>query len=102
MGAIIEDGDGAVLVAPSVVLEGAPGAKTHIEVALLPAEAPQDLSTGAFYLVYTPGVASGYEQVTIEIYVYGVDVEVVVGKVGIVGWRDVGLLDGEVFHAMAH
>src|SRR5215216_7966050 len=35
MGAVIEDGDGAVLVAPSVVLEGAPGARTHIEVALL-------------------------------------------------------------------
>src|SRR5215208_212248 len=93
MGAVIEDGDGAVLVAPSVVLEGAPGARTHIEVALLPAEAPQDLSTGAFYLVDAPGVASGDEQVAIEIYVYGVDVEVVVGKVEIVGWLDVGLLD---------
>src|SRR5215216_6555354 len=35
MGAVVEDGDGAVSLAPSVVLEGALGTGTHLEVAIL-------------------------------------------------------------------
>src|SRR5918997_2312514 len=35
VGSIVEDGDGAVTVAAGVVLEGALGTGTHLEVALL-------------------------------------------------------------------
>src|ERR671910_1302161 len=41
MGAVVEDGNGAVSLAPSVVLEGALGTGTHLEVALLAPEPPQ-------------------------------------------------------------
>src|SRR5919107_4184450 len=37
VGAVIEDGDGTVSLASGVVLEGAPGARTHLEAAPLPA-----------------------------------------------------------------
>src|SRR5215217_5493668 len=83
VGAIVEDGDGAVSLAPGVVLEGDAGAQTHLEVALLPSEAPQDLAALVLYFVDTPGGAGRDEQVAIGLDVYGVDVEVVVGVVRI-------------------
>src|SRR5919112_3642627 len=51
MGSVVEDGDGAVSLAPSVVLIGAPGARAHLEVALLAVQPPYDLSALALYLV---------------------------------------------------
>src|ERR687897_789710 len=100
VGAVVEDGDGAVSLASGVVLEGALGAWTHLEVAPLPAESPHDLAAVALYLVYGPGIAGTEEQVAVGLYVYGVDVEVVVEKVGIFGQLDVGLLDADVFQAV--
>jgi hypothetical protein len=82
VGAVVEDGDGAVSLAAGVVLEGAPGTGTHLEIALLPAESPHDLATVALYLVYGPHVADTEEQVAVGLYVYGFDVEVVVDVVG--------------------
>src|SRR5215211_8796283 len=81
MGAVIEGGDGAVSLASGVVLEGALGAFSHLEVAPLPAKSPYDLSALALYLVDATGVAGTEEQVTVGLYVYRVDVEVVVGVV---------------------
>src|SRR3712207_6291830 len=49
-GAIIENGDGAIGLAPSVVVPGGPGARAHPEVALLPAQPPYDLTALAVYL----------------------------------------------------
>jgi hypothetical protein len=100
VGAVVEDGDGAITVAPSVVLEGAVGTFTHLEVALLAAEAPQYLSALAHYLVDTPGIAGAHEQVAVGLYVYGVEVEVVVEMVGIFWELDVGLLDADVIEAV--
>jgi hypothetical protein len=85
VGAVIEDGDGAVSRAPSVVLEGALGARPHLEVALLPTQPPQDLAATAVYLVDTPGVAGIDEQIVVGLYFYGVYVEVVVDVVRIIG-----------------
>src|ERR687894_1630461 len=62
VGSVVEDGDGAVSLAPGVVLEGALGAWTHLEVALFPAESPHDLAAVALYLVYGPRVAGTKEQ----------------------------------------
>src|SRR5215212_1188276 len=76
---IVEDGDLTVGVAAGVVLESGPGAGTHLEVALLPAQTPDDLSRLSVDLVHGGGVAGGDEQVILIVYVYGVDVEVVVG-----------------------
>jgi hypothetical protein len=64
------------------VLEGGPGTRTHLEVALLPDESPHDLAAVALYLVYGPGISGTEEQVAVGLYVYGVDVEVVVDVVG--------------------
>src|SRR5215208_201267 len=100
VGAVVEDGNGAVSLASGVVLEGALGAWTHLEVAPLPAESPHDLAAVALYLVYGPGIAGTEEQVAVGLYVYGVDVEVVVEKVGIFGQLDVGLLDADVIQAV--
>src|SRR5829696_6094378 len=82
VGTVIEDGDGAVLVAAGVVLVGELGAWTHLEVAVFPSQPPQDLPTVALYLVDAPGVAGREEQIAIVVYVYGVDVEVVVAMAG--------------------
>src|SRR5829696_4535951 len=82
VGAVVEDGNGAVSLAPGGVLEGALGAWTHLEVALLPAESPHDLAAVSLYLVYGPGISGTEEQVAVGLYVYGVDVEVVVEMVG--------------------
>src|SRR5215211_3062282 len=100
MGTVVEDGDGAVSLAASVVLEGALGARTHIEVALLAVQSPCDLPALALYLVDAPGIAGTEEQVAVGLYVYGVDVEVVVDMVGIFGQLDVGLLDVDVLEAV--
>ena len=85
-GAVVEDGDGAVLMAPSVVLVGEPGALSHLEVAHLAAKAPQDLATLAVHLVDGPGPLGVYEEVAVGFYLYGVDVEVIEGHVGVF-WR---------------
>src|ERR671912_1150460 len=65
VGSIVEDGDGVVSVAPSVVLEGALGSFSHLEVALLAPKTPYDLSALALYLVYGPGIAGTEEQVAV-------------------------------------
>src|SRR5918993_2367761 len=100
MSAIVEDGDCGVALAPGVVLEGAPGARTHLNVALLAAESPHDLAAVALYLVHGPGISGTEKQVVVGLYVYGVDVEVVVDVLGILGRLDVGLLDSDVLQAM--
>src|SRR5918995_401968 len=100
VGAVVEDGDGAVSVAPGVVLEGALGTGTHLEVALLPSEPPQYLPALTSYLVYGPGIASTDEQVAIVVYFYGVDVKVVVEMLWIFGHLDIGLLDVDVLQAV--
>src|SRR5215217_7177197 len=65
MGAVVEDGDGAVSLAPSVVLVGALGTGSHLEVAPLPAKSPYELSALALYLVDAPGIAGTEEQVAV-------------------------------------
>src|SRR5215218_2728790 len=99
-GAVIEDGDGAVFLAPSVVLEGESGASTHLEVTLLAAEAPNDLTAFAVDLVDGGGIASGDEEVVIVVYVYGVDVEVVDAGVVILPRLDVGLLEAHMLETV--
>jgi hypothetical protein len=98
--AVVEDGDGAVLVAPSVVLEGGPGVIAHLEVALFTAEAPQDPAALAVDLGDGPGVAGRDEQVAVVVDVYGVDVEVVVAVGGVFGRQDVRLIDSDVLQAV--
>src|SRR5215208_8176988 len=100
VGAVVEDGDGAVSLTPCVVLEGALGTGTHLEVALLASKTPCDVSVIALYLVDAPGIAGAEEQVAVRLYVYGVDVDVVVEIVGIFGQLDVGLLDSDVLEAV--
>src|SRR5215208_398574 len=100
VGAIVEDGDVAVSLTPGVVLEGALGTWTHLEVALLASKTPYDLSVLSLYLVDTRGISGTEEQVAVGLYVYGVDVEVVVEIVRIIGRLDVGLLDSDVLQAM--
>src|SRR5919112_555289 len=100
VGTVVEDGDGGVALASSVVLEGALGALTHLEVALLAPEPPYDHSVLSLYLVHGPGISGTEEQVAVGLYVYGVDVEVVVDVLGIIGRLDVGLLDSDVLQAM--
>src|SRR4029450_2337649 len=58
-GAVVENGDGTVSVAPGGVLEGKSGARAHFKVALLPPKTPDDLSRVAIYLVDGEGLASG-------------------------------------------
>jgi hypothetical protein len=50
-GSVVEDTDGAIRQTPGIVLEGETGARTHLEVALLAAETPYDLTRLAVYLV---------------------------------------------------
>src|ERR687898_2122827 len=100
VGAIVEDGDVAVSLTPGVVLEGALGTWTHLEVALLASKTPYNLSVLSLYLVDGPGISGTEEEVAVGLYVYGVDVEVVVEMVGIFGQLDVGLLDADVFQAV--
>src|SRR5918998_5254503 len=49
--AIIENGNGAIGLAPSVVCPGGPGTRAHFEVAVLAAQAPYDLARVAVDLV---------------------------------------------------
>src|ERR687886_168103 len=72
-GAIIEDGDGTVGLAPGVVLEGKSGTWAHLEIALLAPKAPYDLAGFTVDFVDGGGFASGDEQVGVVIHVYGVD-----------------------------
>jgi hypothetical protein len=74
-GAVIEDGDRAVSLAADVVLKGEPGAGTHLEVALLATEAPDDLAALAVGLVISTCVADGEEQVVVVVHLNGVDME---------------------------
>ena len=77
---VIEDGDGAIGVAPGVVSVAGSGASTHLEVALLASEPPYELTATAVDLVDGEGIAGGGdEQVGVVIYLYGIDVEVVKG-----------------------
>src|SRR5215216_1046640 len=82
-GAVVEDGDGAVLLAPGVVLVGEPGARTHLEVAPFAAKAPDDLAALAVHLVDGPGSLGVDEEVAVWFHLYGVDVEVVDRLLGI-------------------
>src|SRR5215212_907307 len=77
--AVIEDGDSAVGMIAGVMLEGSHGARTHLEVALFPAELPDDLARLSVDLVNSAGITGGDEQVFLIVYIYGVDVEVVKG-----------------------
>src|SRR5918995_2419195 len=63
VGSVVEDGDGAVSLASSVVLEGALRTGTHLEVALLPVQPPYDFATLALYLVDGPGISGTEEEV---------------------------------------
>src|SRR5215212_9713470 len=98
-GTVIENGDGAVSLAPSVVLVGESGARSHLEVALLTPEPPQDLAAFALYLVDGRGPFSGDEEVAVKVYVYGVDVEVVEGRAGVLWRLAEGLLDANMVQA---
>ena len=98
-GTVIEDGDGAVSLTPSVVLEGESSTRTHLKVALLTPEPPQDLAALTLYLVDGRGPFSGDEEVAVEVYVYGVDVEVVEGCPGVLRRLAVGLLDANMVQA---
>src|SRR5829696_5723361 len=99
-GAVVEDGDGAVSLAPGVVLEGESGARTHLEIALLPPKTPHDLARVAIYLVDGEGLASGDDQVIVVIYFYGVGVEVVEPRAPILRHRGIGLVETYVLEAM--
>src|SRR5919112_2708555 len=98
-GAVVEDGDGAVILAPGVVLGNEAGSWAHLEVALLATEAPQDLTVLAVDLVDGGGPFGGDEPVAVEIYLYSVDVEVVEGRAGVLRRLAVGLLDAHVLQA---
>ncbi len=74
-------------------LKDGPDTRTHLEVALLAAETPDDLARLAVDLVHGAGPAGGDEQVILVVYVYGVDVEVVEGFV-------VRLLEPDVVQAV--
>src|SRR5215211_63619 len=97
-GAVVEDGDGTVFPTAGVVLPGGAGVLSHLEVALLAAEAPDHLAATAVHLVDGPRVAGGDEQVPVVVDVYGVDVEVVEATAVIP--LDVGLLDADVVYAV--
>src|SRR5215213_10380341 len=100
MSAVVEDGDGAVLLTAGIVLEGGPGSLPHLEVALLATKPPQDIARFAVDLVDGPGVAGTDEQVVVVVDIYGVDVEVVVAEARIVRREaGVGLLDTDVIEA---
>ena len=94
--AIVEDGDCAVGLAPGVVLEGKSGAGAHLEVTLLPTEAPDDLARVAVDLVDGGGFAGRDEQVAVVVNVQGVDVEIVDAGVVILFRSNVGLLQVDV------
>src|SRR5215204_1725284 len=98
-GTVIENGDGGVSVASSVVLEGEWGARSDLEVAFVAAEPPQDLAALAVDLVDGRGPFSGDEEVAVEVYVYGVDVEVVEGCAGVLRRLAVGLFDANMVQA---
>src|SRR4029453_19250819 len=78
-GAVVEDGDGAVSLATGVVLGDGSGAFSHFEVALLAAQAPDELAALAVYLVDCVGSLGVDEEVAVGFHLYGVDVEVVNG-----------------------
>src|SRR5919112_2224832 len=98
-GAVVEDGDGAVTLAPGVVLGNEAGSWTHLEVALLAAEAPQDLTVFAVDFVDGRCPFGGDEEVAVVIYLYGVDVEVVEGRGGVLRRLAVRLLDANMVQA---
>jgi hypothetical protein len=79
--AIVEDCNSTVGMAAGVMLKGGPDTRTHFEVAILPAKTPDDLSRLPVDLVHRASPAGRDEQVILVIYIYGVDVEVIVGCV---------------------
>src|ERR671917_2881384 len=97
---VIEDAYGPIGQAPSVVLEGESGAGTHLEVALLAAQAPDDLSRLSVYLVDGRGLAGGDQQVVVVVHVYGVEVEVVDAGTAILQKRSIGLLKAHMVEAL--
>src|SRR5919107_3214679 len=82
-GAVVEDGDGAVGLAAGVVLGDRAGALTHLEVAPLAAQAPHYLAAVTVHLVNGVGSLGVDKEVAVRFYLYGVDVEVVEGHVGV-------------------
>src|SRR5215210_1052115 len=98
--AVIEDGYGAIRLAPSVVLPGPPAARIHLEVALLASQPPHHFAALAVDLVDRGGPAGGDEEVGVVVYVYGVEVEVVEGPLGTLRRRAVGLLDVHMLQAV--
>src|SRR6266568_1458452 len=75
---VVEERDRSVGMAPCVVLPGKSRSGPHLEVALLAAEAPDDLLRLVVDLVDGVRVACGYEEVAARFDIDGVDVEVVV------------------------
>src|SRR3712207_5226467 len=75
---VVEEGDRAVGVAAGVVLEGEPRPLPHLEVAPLAAQAPDDLSGPAVYLVDGGCPAGRDQEVVLALLLDGVYVEVVV------------------------
>src|SRR5919107_4895343 len=96
--AVVEDGDGAILLPSGIVLPVGAGALPHLEVTLLATETPQHLPVSAVYLVDGGGVAGGDEEVVVVVHLYGVDVEVV--ELVAVVFLVVGLLDADVVQAV--
>src|SRR5258706_9446363 len=60
-----------------VVLEREPDTGAHLEVALLPAQTPDDLPASPIDLVHRRGVARGNEQVAVLVDADRVEVEIV-------------------------
>src|SRR3712207_1435971 len=74
--AVIEDGDGAIGLAPSVVLVAGSGPRAQLESALLSAQPPYDLARLAVDLVDREAPAGGNQQVGVMSRSDGVNGEV--------------------------
>src|SRR5688500_6800509 len=75
--AVIEDGDSTVGVSAGVMLKDGPDSRTHLEVALLAAQTPDDLPRLAVHFVHRASPAGRDDQVSARNRINGVDVEVV-------------------------
>src|SRR5215212_9724518 len=87
-------------MAAGVVLVVRPRPLTHGEVAFLSAKAPDHLAPLAVYLVDGGGPAGRDEQVSVVVYVHGVDVEVVERRLEIGWWFEIRLFQGHVLQAV--
>src|SRR5215211_7430325 len=99
-GTVIEDGDGAVGLAAGIMLVGEPGARAHLEVALLPAQPPYDRTGLAVDLIHGGGAAGRDKQVIVVVHIYGIDVEVVDARQGTLRRLGEALLKADVVEAV--